>query len=167
MNIPKVSRPHFPPGYVENPTSLLSWSQVEPRLAGAVHYWLGTVRPDGRPHAVPKWAVWVDGCIYFDGSPETRHARNIAANPFVSLHLEDGSNVVILEGTARALLRPATSLAVKVARAYTEKYAALGYSPSPDQWDRGGLFEITPRLVLAWTKFTDDPTRFEFEAGEG
>jgi hypothetical protein len=32
----------------------------------------------------------------------------------------------------------------------------------PDQWDNGGLFEVTPQTVLAWTKFTDDPTKFTF-----
>jgi hypothetical protein len=81
MAEPKVTRPHFPPGYVDHPSGHVAWAWVEERLDQAVHYWLCTVRPDGRPHAVPKWAVWVDGSIYFDGSPETLHARNLARNP--------------------------------------------------------------------------------------
>ena len=24
-------------------------------------HWLATVRPDGRPHVMPVWTVWVDG----------------------------------------------------------------------------------------------------------
>lgn len=163
MPQPKISRPRFPPGYLENPKTLLDWEQVEARLAAAKNYWLSSVRPDGRPHSVPKWGVWVQNCFYFDGSPETRHARNIAHNPFVSVHLESGDNVVILEGTARAVEKPAPQLAALVARAYSDKYAVHGYAPAPDQWNEGGLFEVTPRCVLAWTKFTDDPTKFEFE----
>lgn len=157
---PKITRPHFPEGYLENPTALLPWSHVEQRLSEAVNYWLCSVRPDGRPHAVPKWAVWVEGRIYFDGSPQTRHARNIALNPQVVVHLESGTDVVIVEGAAAALERPAPELARKIAAAYTAKYAGLGYAPGPEQWDNGGLFVIIPRQVLAWTQFTEDPTKF-------
>jgi hypothetical protein len=106
----------------------------------------------------------MDDKIYFDGSPDTRHARNIAGNPHIALHLESGDDVVILEGTSQAVQKPAPELAGKVARAYSAKYAALGYAPAPDQWDSGGLFEIRLRMALAWTKFTDDPTKFVFDA---
>jgi hypothetical protein len=163
MKKPRRSRPHFPKGYVENPQALLPWSHVQQRLMEAKNYWLCTVRPNGHPHVVPKWGVWVEDKFYFDGSPDTLHARNIALNPSVSLHLESGDEVVILEGLAQALLKPSPDLALKVARAYSAKYVTLGYAPAPDQWDTGGLFEITVRLALAWTKFTDDPTKFVFE----
>ena len=160
MNQPQITRPHFPKGYVDNPKALVPWSHVEQRLTGAKNYWLCSVRPNGHPHAIPKWAVWVDDKIYFDGSPETRHARNIARNPQVALHLESGDDVIIVEGEARALPKPSSELAEKVAQAYVAKYAALGYAPKPDQWDNGGLFDITPHTVLAWTQFTEDPTKF-------
>lgn len=160
MSNPRIVRPHFPPGYAENPKALLPWSHVEQRLGDALNYWLCTVRPDGRPHAVPKWAVWLDGKIYFDGSPETRHARNIAANPAVVVHLESGSDVLIVEGTARESGQPAPELARRLAAAYAAKYHVMGYAPEPETWDAGGLFEIAPRSVIAWTSFTDDPTKF-------
>lgn len=163
MTDPKISRPYFPKGYLENPKALLPWSHVEQRLSDALHYWLCTVRPDGRPHAVPKWAVYVEGKVYFDGSPETRHARNIAQNSHVVLHLESGEDVVIVEGTAKESGKPAAELALQIARAYAHKYTDRGYAPEPDQWDEGGLFEIKPQTVIAWTQFTDDPTRFTLE----
>lgn len=163
MSQPEVSRPHFPPGYVENPQSFLSWEQVKSRLESAKNYWLSSVRPDGRPHSVPKWGVWVDNRFYFDGSPATRHARNIARNPHVNVHLESGDHAVIVEGSAAAISQPDPTLAEQIARAYTIKYAALGYSPAPDQWDQGGLFVVIPQSVLAWTQFTDNPTKFEFK----
>jgi hypothetical protein len=123
---------------------------MQQRLVEARNYWLCTVRPNGHPHVVPKWGVWVEGRLYFDGSPDTRHARNIAENPAVVLHLESGDDVVILEGVCTACGKPAGRLGVKVARAYTAKYAALGYAPAPDQWDNGGLFEISPHVALPW-----------------
>jgi nitroimidazol reductase NimA-like FMN-containing flavoprotein (pyridoxamine 5'-phosphate oxidase superfamily) len=113
---------------------------------------------------VPKWGVWINGKIYFDGSPETRHAKNIAENPNICLHLESGDDVVIVEGTCRAIPKPSPKLGAWIAQAYSAKYAALGYSPEPTQWDNGGLFEIEPRAMLAWTKFTDDPTKFVFDS---
>lgn len=162
MQPPVASRPRFPQGYVDHPTKWLSWSQVEQRLAEARHYWICSTRPNGRPHAIPKWAVWVDGRVFFDGSPETRHARNLAANPFVVLHLESGAEAVIVEGTAREIRRPAPELAAKIARAYAAKYAEMGYAPEPSQWDAGGLYQLTPRTVIAWTNFTENPTKFTF-----
>lgn len=160
---PQVTRPIFPPGYVNKPGAMLAWARVQTQLATAKNYWLCSVRPNGRPHVIPKWAVWVGGKIYFDGSPETRHARNIAANPHVSLHLESGDQAVIVEGTTAAIARPAPELAQQVAEAYRLKYAAFGYAPNADQWDGGGLFEITMRTVIAWTSFANDPTKFVFE----
>jgi nitroimidazol reductase NimA-like FMN-containing flavoprotein (pyridoxamine 5'-phosphate oxidase superfamily) len=163
MTGPKVSRPQFPPGYLENPKGLLPWSHVERRLTEALHYWLCTVRPNGRPHAVPKWAVYVQEKIYFDGSSETRHARNIAHNPNVVLHLESGEDVIIVEGVAKETGKPAAELAEQIARGYAQKYASWGYTPASSQWDEGGLFEIKPHTVIAWTQFTEDPTRFSLE----
>jgi nitroimidazol reductase NimA-like FMN-containing flavoprotein (pyridoxamine 5'-phosphate oxidase superfamily) len=163
MADPKITRPHFPKGYLEHPKAFLPWSHVEQRLSEAVHYWLCSVRPNGYPHAVPKWAVYVGGKIYFDGSPETRHARNIFENPHVVVHLESGEDVVIVEGIAKASGRPTPELAIELVKSYARKYAERGYIPEPHQWDEGGLFEIIPKTVMAWTQFTDDPTRFTFE----
>jgi catechol 2,3-dioxygenase-like lactoylglutathione lyase family enzyme/nitroimidazol reductase NimA-like FMN-containing flavoprotein (pyridoxamine 5'-phosphate oxidase superfamily) len=161
MENPQIRRPHFPPGYLDQPKSFVAWEDVVTGLVEARNYWLCSVRPNSRPHAVPKWAVWINNRIYFDGSPQTRHARNIAANPFVTLHLESGDKVVIVEGTAREV-RPEPPLASAVAQAYTLKYAAVGYAPESTNWDAGGLFEITPLQVLAWNNFTEDPTKFIF-----
>jgi hypothetical protein len=47
--------------------------------------------------------------------------------------------------------------------AYRKKYAAVGYSPEPNQWDEGGLYVFTPSQCIAWTSFTENPTKFIFE----
>jgi hypothetical protein len=64
-----------------------------------------------------------------------------------------------VEGLAKAWDKPSPELGVKVAQAYSTKYSAMGYAPEPNIWDNGGLFEITPHKVIAWTSFTDDPTK--------
>jgi nitroimidazol reductase NimA-like FMN-containing flavoprotein (pyridoxamine 5'-phosphate oxidase superfamily) len=163
----EITRPRFPPGYAEHPTGHVAWSWVERQLQEAIHFWLCTVRPDGRPHAVPKWAVWVDGALYFDGSSKTRHARNMAIHPDVVVHLESGEQALILEGKGQAIGRPEAQLALRIAAAYRRKYAALGYAPEPSQWDEGGLFVVVPSVILAWTKFHEDPTKFTLKPAKG
>lgn len=165
MNAPKASRPDFPDGYVNNPRSTVAWDYVLGRLTEAKNYWLCSVRPDGRPHVIPRWGAFLEGRFYYDGSPETRHARNIVQNPHVSLHLESGTQVIIAEGSSRPVEKPERELARNLSHAYALKYAEDGYAPEPTQWDEGGLYEFTPRKVLAWTNFTEDPTKFTLAPG--
>ena len=161
-----VDRPIFPEGYGLPTTTegVLSWADVEAKLAAAQHYWLATVRPDGRPHVVPRWGVWMDQQFFYDGSPDTRHARNVEVNPVCSLHLESGSEVVILEGTSVATRADPDTLGPRLAEAFG-KYHLAGYEPGPDSWageGGGGLRVFRPRTALAWFHFPTDATRFRF-----
>lgn len=162
---PRRDRPQMPKDYgvPEGEDSMLAWEDAQKQLQDARNYWIGTVRPDGRPHASPVWAVWIDDHLYFDGSPETRRHRNLAANPNMVAHLESGDNVVIIEGQAHQVEKPPRELTSRVAAAYRKKYAESGYAPSDDQWDQGGLYEMKPRVALAWTKFPTNCTRWHFD----
>jgi len=91
-------------------------------------------------------------------------ATACAANPNVSVHLEDGGKVVIFEGVVHAIAKPDRALAERVAEGYRAKYADSGYAPKPDQWDNGGLYVIKPTRAIAWTQFPKDATRWTFEA---
>ncbi len=162
-------RPDFPSGYglPEDDRDLLDWEPVEQRLIDAKHYWLATVRPDRRPHLIPRWGVWVDGRFFYDGSPATRHARNLAGNPSCSLSLEDGRHAVMLEGRSDSARADAEGLGRRLAAAFT-KYHGDGYAPSADAWSGpggGGLRVFRPRIALAWVRFPQDATRFVFDAG--
>ena len=163
MTTPKITRPKFPKGYVDNLVSYVDWDWVAAQLTESRHYWLSSVRPNGKPHIVPRWAVYVDGKIYYDGSPETRHARNIETNPNICVNLESGSEVIMLEGTSRAADKPSPELAKRLSTEYKRKYKELEYAPEPDSWDGGGLFVFIPRHCIAWTKFNENPTKFVFE----
>lgn len=157
-----------PDGYTRTDVEqrLLDWSYVDKRMAEARNYWVATTRPNGRPHVTPTWAVWHDGRLYFDGSPETRRMKNIATNPHVAVHLDDGDKVVIIEGFAREHGRPAPELARQLADLYATKYADSGYTPSPNTWDEGGLYVVEPTLALAWTEFGVDMTRWRIQQPE-
>jgi nitroimidazol reductase NimA-like FMN-containing flavoprotein (pyridoxamine 5'-phosphate oxidase superfamily) len=159
-------RPTFPEGYglPETEEGLLDWSVVEQRLVSSKHYWLATVRPDARPHVVPRWGVWLDQRFYYDGSPTTRHARNAELNPACTLTLEDGAKAVILDGRSEAARADADGLGARLSAAFA-KYHDDGYSPGPDSWSGeqgGGLRVFTPAMALAWTTFPTDATRFVF-----
>lgn len=156
----------MPAGYgvPETDEGTLDWSWAVERLEPAATYWFSTTRPDGRPHAMPAWGVWLDDALFFEGSPATRRARNIAANPEVVIHLESGDEVVILEGRVAEAAPPARELAERLAAAFTEKYGATKweYRPTPDQWERGGLWVLRPRVAFGWRDFPADVTRWRF-----
>jgi len=163
MTTPKITRPTFPKGYVDKPASYLTWDWVAEQLTESKHYWLCSVRPNGHPHVVPRWGAFINNKFYYDGSPETRHARNLEHNPHITLNLESGEKAIIMEGSSQPAEKPDAEFAKRLAKAISDKYAALGYSPEPNQWDEGGLFVFTPRQCIAWSKFTDNPTKFVFE----
>ena len=164
-NQPIASRPEVPGyGIPESDEGLLPWSAVVERLQTALNYWIATVDPKGRPHATPVWGVWLEGVLYFDGSPQTRRGRNLATNPAVVVHLESGDQVIILQGEAYELRAAPLDLRQKLAAAYTAKYVGKGYVAEPDNWKSGGLYSVNLRQAFAWTHFPQDATRWRFES---
>ena len=129
------------------------------------HYWMATTRPDGRPHVVPRWGVWMVRRFWYDGAPDTVHTQNLAANPACVLHLENGRQAVIVEGLSQAADPPGLEFGGRLAVEFSRKYSDLGYSPKPDSWegpDAGGLRVFTPMKAMAWFDFPKDVTRFRF-----
>jgi len=74
------------------------------RLGTDMVGWLTTVTPDGQPQTFPIWFLWEDGEALIYSDRRAKRNVNIAANPRVSLHLNDdggGGDIVVLEGEAR------------------------------------------------------------------
>ena len=94
------------PGYgVAGPEAgLLPWSWAEERLRGAWRYWVVTVSPDGEPHAMPVWAVWLDDALWFSTGGRSRKARNLRREPRCVVHT-DGEDPVVVNGTASFVVR--------------------------------------------------------------
>ena len=99
----------------------LPWSWAEERLVANRNYWVVTASVDGRPHAMPVWGVWrpETSTFWFSCDPDARKARNLAANPRVSVAVDDTVHVVVVEGTA-AVADPAD--AEPVLDDYVAKY---------------------------------------------
>ena len=55
------------------------WPDVIERLRMSSGYWIATVTPDGRPHVVPIWGVFVGNDLFLEtGAPGTVKNRNLA-----------------------------------------------------------------------------------------
>jgi pyridoxine/pyridoxamine 5'-phosphate oxidase len=85
---------------------MLEWKRVSQQLVESRNYWIATTRPDGRPHTVPVWGVWLDGALHFGTDRRSRKARNLATNQGTVIHLESGDDAVILEGVAEEIADP-------------------------------------------------------------
>ncbi len=90
------------PGYgvagAEEGSGLLPWSWAEERLAGSRNYWVITLWPDGRPHAMPVWGVWDGDAFWFSSSVRSRKARNVSGDPRCVVAIEDAVDPVVVEG---------------------------------------------------------------------
>ena len=96
---PKASRPHMPGyGIAETSKGLLPWSWARQRLEKSHNYWISTVRPDGSPHTMIVWGLWLDGAIHFSTGGESRKARNLKANPRCVVCSEKANEAVVVEG---------------------------------------------------------------------
>src|SRR5262249_4050005 len=96
----------------------LPWVWASERLVRAHNYWIATTRPSGQPHSRPVWGVWLDTAFYF--STGSLAAQNLAVQPAIMVHLESGSEVVIVEGVAELVTDSA--LLVQVVSLYNQKY---------------------------------------------
>src|SRR5215468_1785833 len=93
---PTATSPRMYGGTLE--PSRLPWRWATARLEAARTYWIATTRPDGRPHSRPVWGVWLDNAFYF--STGSLAAGNLVVQPAITVHLESGEEVVIVEGVA-------------------------------------------------------------------
>jgi hypothetical protein len=106
-------------------------------------WWLGTVRPDGRPHAAGVGGFWHDGDVYFTSSPDARKAKNLAENSSATIAAKFDGIDVVFEGevqriTDHALLETVARLGrdggwpVQVeGDAFTAPFSAPSAGPPP------------------------------------
>lgn len=89
-------------GVPDGPDGLLDWSWASERLERCRNYWVVTASPDARPHAMPVWGVWLpeDERFVFSCADRARKARNLRANPQITVAVDDTVEVVVVEGRA-------------------------------------------------------------------
>jgi Pyridoxamine 5'-phosphate oxidase len=95
----------------------IPWNRPRDLLAAGAFgkgtsFFLGTVRPDGRPHAAGVGAAWHDGDLYFQSGPNTRKARNVAANPACTMSGILPGIDLVFEGEAQRVVDAPTLEAV-------------------------------------------------------
>jgi hypothetical protein len=98
-------------------SAALPWSRPHDVLAVGSQgpsrtFFLGTVRPDGTPHAAGIGAVWHDGDLYFTSGPGARKARNLAADPACTISVRLEGIDLVFEGEAARVVDPITLEAV-------------------------------------------------------
>src|SRR5438128_10658627 len=162
---PKTGRPNMP-GYGilngDKGKGLFPWSWAAERLTAATTYWLATVRPDGRPHAMPVWGVFLDDAFYFSSGMQSRKVRNLGDNPRCVVCCEVGEDQIILEGIAEEAPDP------KLRRWFCDVYQAKY------DWDMEGFsepfFVVHPIVVFGFTtgagEFGESATRWVFDADQ-
>jgi hypothetical protein len=157
----RAGLPHVPADYgLKARKQYLPFTHAAERLTKSRNYWICTSRPDGRPHSIPVWGFWIDGAFYFGTGRASRKARNLAHNGAVSIHLDSGDDVVILEGTAVEVDLTDKLIVKKVDAASRAKYK-MPQMLGPEV----ALYSVRPRVVLAWTEkdFPNNATRWEFD----
>lgn len=160
---PQAGRPVMPGGYGLEPpqggSGLMGWERARQQLAQARNYWVGTTRPDGRPHVMPVWGLWLDEAFWFSTHRLSRKGRNLSHNANVAVHLESGDDVVILEGVAQAVTDPARL--VRFADAYQAKYS---FRPDPTD-TQNVVYAVHLRTAFGWLEadFPGGATRWQFE----
>ena len=147
---------------------MLEWSDAERILRGGRFYWISTTDEDGRPHLVQQWGVWVEECLYFEGSERTRWARNLARDPRLGFGTQVGSRAAYGDATVDVVRGAGRALAEKIARQYTTKYGRVfSYRPAAKQYESGPVFRATPSKLIVFDvkEFNTSATRFTFGAG--
>lgn len=161
---PTAARPYMPGYGVGGPdegTGLLPWSWAVERLTASHEYWLSSVRPDGRPHLMPVWAVWLDDALWCSSSLGSRKARNLIADPRCVISTDDAHQPVVVEGIADvvrdldAIGRFVDATNVKYGTDYTTDF----FDP-----DTNATIRIAPAVVIGLddADFTGSPTRWTF-----
>ena len=163
MRQPKVGRPYMPGHGILDADSgkgLMPWTWATERLTNARNYWLATTRPDGNPHLMPVWGIWLDDAFYFSTGTQSRKARNLAENPRCAIGCELGDDQIVLEGVAE--LTTDSVLRDRFAKAYGQKY----------EWDMEGFDEpfyaVRPIAVFGFStapgEFVESATRWVFDS---
>jgi hypothetical protein len=161
--VPKASRPQMPGyGMPESTKGLLSWKWADERLQKSHNYWITTVKPDGSPHTMVVWGLWLNGAFLFSTGRQSRKARNLEKNKNCVVCNEDAHEAVIVEGTAEIA---DVSIRPDFLKKYQRKYDFDMKGMEKDILAmKEPVFAVRPRVVfgLYEKKFMSSATRWKF-----
>lgn len=155
---PRIERPQIPDyGISQSKSGLLPWDWAVKNLSESREYWIVTVRPDARPHAMIVWGLWFDGAFWFGTGSKTQKARNLTKNPNCIVGTQSAAEAVILEGVAELVTDAAISK--KLEPISMSKYGMSGGGGSEP------VYRVRPRRVfgLIEKSFPKTATRWTFD----
>ena len=156
--VPRTERPRIPDyGISNSKTGLLSWKWAAKTLAESREYWIATVRPDGRPHAMIIWGLWFENAFWFGTGGKTQKARNLAKNPNCVVGTQNAAEAVILEGVAELVTEAA--IRKNLEPISLRKYGMSGGDGSEP------LYRVRPKRVFGLIEktFPKTATRWTFD----
>jgi len=134
-------------GVLDDLDGVLPFAWARERLVANRNYWVVTVDPSGRPHAMPVWGVWWEDVFCFSCSPDALKVRNLAANPHAVVTCADTVEVVSVEGVAEAVPAPA-----EVAGGWAAKYDESGDEVDASElaafFAGGATFRVRPIMAF-------------------
>lgn len=159
-----IAEPPVMFGVPAPPGELLPWAWARQRLEAARSYWVATSRPDGRPHCRPIWGVWLADGFWFSTGSLARH--NLVANPQITVHLDSGTEVVIVEGVATAVT--GANRLREFLTIYNTKYdwdmVATEEGVADSAGAAGPAYNVRPHVVFGWATDLRTATRWPFPA---
>ncbi len=166
MSEPRGDRPYMP-GYgivgADEGRGLLPWSWAEERLTAAHDYWVATVRPDGRPHVMPVWGVYLDRALWWSTSRSSRKFRNLERDPRCTVTIDDAYRPVVVDGVAE--VRRDDASIRRFVDALNAKYAtSYGYDFQDPDVNATIRVGIETAFGLDEDDFTGTPTRWRFSS---
>ncbi len=162
---PKSTRPHIPGyGLPKSKKGLLPWKWAEDRLNKSRQYWIATTRPDGRPHVMVIWALWLNGQLYFSTGKTSRKALNLKRNPHCTMCSDNSAEAVVVEGKVE------TEKDVERIREFLKLYEKKYKWDMSDMADdllklKEPVFRLRPKIAfgLAEKTFSKSATRWIFK----
>ena len=119
----------------------LDWQWVDEQLTAAGTYWV-VARSPAHVHPRPVWGVWLDDSLLLSvGSPVV--LRQLRDDARTTIHLDSGTDVVIVEGTCTG-----TALSHRIPaflEAYNAKYT---WEYTVDEY--GPPIVVAPTTIMAW-----------------
>ena len=111
---------------------------------------VATLGPDGWPHVIPLWFVWLEGSLVVNTTRGNRTVRNLEADPRAAITIDDGELYDELRG---AVLRGHVSEAAdddgRITAAFGDKYFG-GNQPHFASWRNRFFLRMEPERISSW-----------------
>lgn len=119
---------------------------------------VGSVLPDGAPHVVPLWFVWLEEAVYVSCRRQSKVWQNLERDPRVALQFDRGAAWteqagVLVTGQAE-FLQGDDPAAKRALSAWFEKYrgelAGYGFAAYTEQITEPVVIRVRPERLATW-----------------